>query len=251
MHLLQLFQIEFYKQRHNRSVVFLFLGTIFLFVFLANMDFLKTVMNLDFPFIWNYTTYLASFLKYFLALIVIFMISGEYTYRTLKQNLIDGLSKRQWIISKVSMIFALAFFTTFVVFLLTLYLGFQNAVDTSWNLVFKGAFAYLFGYFLDMLFFFCMLMFFTLLCKKSIFSIGSVFAWFIAERFIAYYFSALEIFLPFSVMAGLTKQPTNITVSPDAKIDQLLFPDSVLYIALVWIIFFICGGYFILKKRDL
>jgi hypothetical protein len=48
----------------------------------------------NFPFIWHFNTYIAAILKLFLAIVIVSMMANEYSYGTLKQNLIDGLSKK-------------------------------------------------------------------------------------------------------------------------------------------------------------
>ncbi len=54
----------------------------------------------NFPFIWHFNTYVAAWLKFFLAIVIVSMMANEYSYGTLKQNLIDGLSKQEFILSK-------------------------------------------------------------------------------------------------------------------------------------------------------
>ena len=54
----------------------------------------------NFPYIWHFNTYIASILKLFLAIIIVSMMANEYSYGTLKQNLIDGMSKKEFILSK-------------------------------------------------------------------------------------------------------------------------------------------------------
>ena len=45
----------------------------------------------NFPFIWHFNTYIAAILKLFLAIVIVSMMANEYTYGTLKQNLIDEI----------------------------------------------------------------------------------------------------------------------------------------------------------------
>ena len=54
----------------------------------------------NFPIIWHITTFFASYFKFFFAIVVVSMIGNEYSNKTLKQNLIDGLSKKEFILSK-------------------------------------------------------------------------------------------------------------------------------------------------------
>ena len=46
----------------------------------------------NFPFIWHFNTYIAAWFKFFLAIVIVSMMANEYSYGTLKQNLIDGMS---------------------------------------------------------------------------------------------------------------------------------------------------------------
>ena len=54
----------------------------------------------NFPLIWHFNTYIAAWFKFFLAIIIVSMMANEYSYGTLKQNLIDGMSKWEFIESK-------------------------------------------------------------------------------------------------------------------------------------------------------
>lgn len=62
----------------------------------------------NFPIIWHLTTFFASQFKFFFAIVVVSMIGNEYSNKTIKQNLIDGLSKKEFILSKF---YAIAFFS--------------------------------------------------------------------------------------------------------------------------------------------
>ena len=55
----------------------------------------------NFPYIWHFTTFVASWFKLFLAVIIVSMVANEFSYGTLKQNLIDGMSKKEFLLSKI------------------------------------------------------------------------------------------------------------------------------------------------------
>ncbi|MNX90047.1 ABC-2 family transporter protein [compost metagenome] len=59
---------------------------------------------------------MAAILKFFLAVVIVSMMANEYTYGTLKQNLIDGLSKKEFIQSKVITVVLFALVSTIFVF---------------------------------------------------------------------------------------------------------------------------------------
>src|SRR6187402_2359179 len=79
----------------------------------------------NFPYIWHFNTYIADFFKFFLAIVIVSMMANEYTYGTLKQNLIDGLSKKEFIESKFLTVLLFALGSTAFVFVLSLILGFS------------------------------------------------------------------------------------------------------------------------------
>ena len=47
----------------------------------------------NFPLIWHFNTYISAWFKFFLAIVIVSIMANEYNYGTLKQNLIDGMSK--------------------------------------------------------------------------------------------------------------------------------------------------------------
>jgi len=55
----------------------------------------------QFPDIWHNITYVAGFLKFILAIYMIISITNEITYDTLRQNIMNGLSRVDFIISKL------------------------------------------------------------------------------------------------------------------------------------------------------
>jgi hypothetical protein len=75
----------------------------------------------NFPFIWHFNTYIAAILKLFLAIVIVSMMANEYSYGTLKQNLIDGMSKKEFIHLNFNCPFVLV--STAFVFLMSLILG--------------------------------------------------------------------------------------------------------------------------------
>ncbi|MFN7676393.1 ABC transporter permease, partial [Flavobacterium sp.] len=73
----------------------------------------------NFPYIWHFNTYIASILKLFLAIVIVSMMANEYSYGTLKQNLIDGMSKKEFILSKFLTVILFAFTSTVFVFVMS------------------------------------------------------------------------------------------------------------------------------------
>ena len=71
------------------------------------MDF-GTLGIFSFPGIWHNVTYVAGFFKFFLAILVAILVSGEYEYRTIRQNIIDGMSRLEFFKSKIITLFLIS-----------------------------------------------------------------------------------------------------------------------------------------------
>lgn len=69
---------------------------------------------LGFPNIWNYYALYACYFNIILAILVIFVTCNEYTYRTLRQNVIDGLQRNEAVEGKILLIILLSLICTAV-----------------------------------------------------------------------------------------------------------------------------------------
>ncbi|HPE98026.1 MAG: ABC transporter permease [Chitinophagales bacterium] len=83
----------------------------------------KLFKILSVPNIWNYYLFVAVLLNIVLGIIVIFVISNEYSFKTMRQNLIDGLNRNQLFVSKLLLISILTFLSTLVVYISGLIAG--------------------------------------------------------------------------------------------------------------------------------
>lgn len=149
-----------------------------------------------FPVVWNSVPYIVAILKIFIAVIIITSITNEFSNRTLKQNLIDGLSKKEFLQSKMLTNFIFAFASTVFVLGITLVLG--NALSGSKENVFKGV-EFIFAYFLKLNFFFTFCMFLSILFRKSAFALLAILVWWMLEGA----FSAADFFIKAYMNDGL------------------------------------------------
>jgi hypothetical protein len=106
----RLLSIEFQKIWKNKASRILVLAYFFLLSSIALISSIKFTLFgneiriadqgiFNFPYIWHFNTFIAALFKIFLAVVIVSMMANEYTYGTLKQNLIDGLNKKEFIIS--------------------------------------------------------------------------------------------------------------------------------------------------------
>lgn len=223
----------------------------------------------NFPFIWHFNTYIAAWLKFFLAIVIVSMMANEYSYGTLKQNLIDGLSKKEFILSKFLTVVLFALCSTIFVFVMSLLLGLSFSSYTEFDVIFMDL-DYLLAFFVKLVGFFSFCLFLGILVKRSAFALGFLLVWSILEG-IAKGLLVFKIFpksttgytimkfFPLEAMSNLIIEPfsrlsviKNIGAQMgvnDVK-DYSVSYTSIL-IVLIWTFLFIYFSYKLLKNRDL
>jgi ABC-type transport system involved in multi-copper enzyme maturation permease subunit len=227
---------------------------------------------LDFPQIWNFLTYITALLKIFLGLIVIFTISNEFTSKMFKQNIIDGLSRKEFLISKVLTIAILSILSTMVIIIMGLILGFSFSKSTDINLIFKESY-FILGYFLKLFSFLTFLLFITVLLKRVVFVFLTFFIWWVIEIILTimeYQARVIEKFdssgrnvtekiqlitdyLPLNTMTKLVEEPfQRIRLIESMTGGKFTFevPYLAILTAIIYSILFLYGTYYIMTKRD-
>lgn len=223
----------------------------------------------NFPFIWHFNTYIAGLLKIFLAVVIVSMMANEYSYGTLKQNLIDGLSKKEFVLSKFLVVALFALGSTFFISVLSVILGYSFSSYTELSIVLTDI-DYLFAYFVKLLGFFSFCLFLGILVKRSAFALGFLILWNIVE-WIFYgimkwgVFRGTEIaenvsrFFPLESMSLLIFNPARrMSVIRNAEQQAGITNENIydvnyfqITIVLVWTALFIYWSYALVKKRDL
>jgi ABC-2 type transport system permease protein len=77
----------------------------------------------EFPNVWHSVSYISGFLLFFPGLLIIISITNEFSYKTHRQNIIDGWSRSQFINVKIFLVFIIAIFSTLIVGLVSLIYG--------------------------------------------------------------------------------------------------------------------------------
>ncbi|KFF02509.1 ABC transporter permease [Flavobacterium reichenbachii] len=223
----------------------------------------------NFPFIWHFNTYVAAWLKFFLAIVIVSMMANEYSYGTLKQNLIDGLSKKEFILSKFLTVALFSFCSTVFVFVMSLLLGLIFSSYTEFGIIFTDL-EYLLAFFVKLTCFFTFCLFLGILVKRSAFALGFLLVWSIIEGIIAGLlkfqvfpdsdiYTRIMQFFPLEAMSNLIVEPfTRLslikTIGTQMGVENVkdydVHPLSIL-IALGWTFLFVYFSYKILKNRDL
>lgn len=280
--MLRLLTIEFYKLKYNKaskvlSIIYFGLLTSIALIAAIKFEFGDFKLHLadagifNFPYIWHFNTFIAAILKFFLLLVIVSMMSNEYSYKTLKQNLIDGLSKKEFILSKFYTVITFALVSTLFVFVVSLVLGLIYSDFDELSIIFSDL-DYLFAFFIKLVGFFSFGLFLGILVKRSAFAVGAMFVWFIIENmfrgFLFWQFKDIENtsekvnsimqFLPLEAMTNLIKEPFSrlgAVKSAASQFGKTFIKTEVEFTTILivsfWTFVFIYLSYALLKKRDL
>ena len=279
---MRLLGIELYKIWHNKTSRVLMFGYFLLIFSIAilstiNVEFGPIKFNLaeqgifNFPYIWHFNTFIIALLKIFFAIVIVGMIGNEYSYKTIKQNLIDGMSKGEFLKSKVYTIAAFVGISTLLVFFISLILGGIYSDYNEFQIIFSEL-EYLLAYAAKLFGFFSFCLFLAILIKRSAFALGFLALWQVFEG-IAYgllrwrlsdlipQLSAEQVikFFPLRSIGNLITEPFTRLSAIQNIADQLGEGFTKDYgvsflnitVVLVWSALFIWGSYSLLKGRDL
>ena len=280
----RLLLLEYYKNLNYKpfqifSILYFLVLIALLFIGLVDMEPVKGLkINLkqqgiyNFPEIWNFTTWIVALLKIFLGLILVFSICQEFTNRMFKQNTIDGLSRKEFVFSKLLTIFIFTILSTIIVFGITLALGIAYSNTTESQQITQEIF-FIGNYFVKLFTFFSFLMFLSILLRKSIFVFLFFFMYWIGESILSGIESFLRIknitagpdqikalteevlltnLLPLNSMSSLISNPfSRLTIAKQMGFNyNFSYPTESLIACIIWCVIFVSGSYFILKKKD-
>ncbi len=275
----RLLKIELHKIRYNRAskvLIFIYFGLLTSIALIAAIKFdigpikfhLAEQGIFNFPYIWHLNTYLAAGFKLFLLLVIVSMMANEYSNRTLKQNLIDGLSKKEFVLSKFYTVILFALISTIFVAFISLSLGLIYSDFTEFAII-TSDLIYLFAYFIKLIGFFSFGLFLGVLVKRSAFAVGALLVWSIVEGItmgllkwkfnMKDSYESIAQFFPLNAMMNLIKEPFtrfNAVKSAAQQLGEEITKDfSVapkdLLIVIMWTAIFIYWSYYLIKKRDL
>ncbi|MCC5919328.1 MAG: ABC transporter permease [Cyclobacteriaceae bacterium] len=179
----KILQLEWLKIKHKRSfqiLLLIYLISLVTVLFsgqwlLAALDRLSIDFEgyrpsmlpiYEFPDIWHNISYVAYYLAFIPAIMLIISMGMEYENDTLKQHIIDGLKPTEFLMSKLWLIICFATIHLSVVFLVGMTMGLNQSYDRSISAIFKyfEFLPVLFFQVVGMLLFVCTL---TLFIKKT------------------------------------------------------------------------------------
>jgi ABC-2 type transport system permease protein len=137
----------------------------------------------SFPNVWSTVPYNAGILIFMPAILIITLFTNEYSFRTHRQNVIDGWSRRRFIQIKIAEVFILSLFVTGVVVLTCLFFGFVTRkpmqLNASWD-----QYRFILFFFVEMLDYSLIAVLAAMLIKRAGLAMGIFFLYMIIEQFV-------------------------------------------------------------------
>lgn len=206
----------------------------------------------DFDDIWQNLTFMGRFFFPILAFLIVISINNEFTFNTMKQNIIDGMSKMEWLASKILLLLIISVVAGLLHMLVGFYLGYQYSSVTEWDIVMKNI-GFIPAFILQLMAFLSLGLLFTILIRKAILSFGIlVILYFPLELIIRWAlpdaFDSLHQFFPIKAILNLVENPFPKYIFMEVNTHV---SGSAVAILIAHIIGYWGLSFWILKKRDL
>jgi len=214
----------------------------------GNID-LSLVKLLQFPDIWHNITFIAGFFKILLGIYIVIAITNEFQYNTIRLNLINGLTRTEFTLSKLLLILVICMFSVAVIFAAGLMIGISksNGLEAA-SMLEKSIF--LLGYFLELLLYLNFALLAGMWLKRTGISIFVLLIYpLLVEPILRWRFpDNIDRFFPIKAMDQLI-------VFPFPKYVGIAVPDTIslttILIAVAWIILLFLLSNLILQRKNL
>ncbi|MBS1754200.1 MAG: ABC transporter permease [Ferruginibacter sp.] len=202
----------------------------------------------NFPNTWQSTSYATGFILVLPALLLLMLFTNEYSFKTHRQNIIDGLSRQQFISIKFVMAFIFALVATLLVFISALLFGLASGTSFSFQGIENVGY-----FFLKALSYNLIAILFSVLVKRTGFAIGIFFIYLGAENIMSQLLNVLSIklknenkidignigdYLPMNAADSLLAFPDNPIKSMSKTIMPTDYTWVVFILAVVYIVVF-------------
>ncbi len=125
----------------------------------------------QFPDVWHTVSYVSSFLLFIPGLLIIISFTNEFSFKTHRQNIIDGWSRKQFILVKMVLALIVAVVSTIAVFIIAFCFGlFEGNHEVSFEKL-----EYIAYFFVQALSYAAVALLFSLLFKRAAIAVGVFF----------------------------------------------------------------------------
>lgn len=255
--MLQLLKIEWLKVKNYRT--FWILATLYL-TSIAGINYIVyTIQNLiyenektgqvaalflggapySFPKVWIMTSYVTSWISFIAGLIMVISVTNEFSFKTHRQNIIDGVTRTQFVVTKLVCGLIVSLVSTLFVFLTSIAFGIaENASSFSLENV-----HYVFYFFLNTLSYCWLAIIISLLFKRSGISLGVFFLYTVIIENVLYhilnhYFGAPSRFLPIQSSDMLLPLPIFEKLQEEISDTEVNVPLQLIIVVLYLVVYF-------------
>ncbi len=174
-----------------------------------------------FPHVWGYFSWIASWFNLLLAILIIMVAGNEFSYRTFRQHVIDGLSRTGLLGGKLLVVMMIAFYALILVLLSGLIYGTVYTSGITANSVFSGMHVLL-VYFLQTVSFMVIGLLLVMLLRSTALSIIIfVLLRFPLEPVIrAFLPQFVRPFFPMKAVGSLTPMPEFLSISSETAFES-------------------------------
>ncbi len=205
-----------------------------------------------FPDIWHNLTFVSGYFKLVLGILVLIMITNEYSFKTIRQNIISGLSRLDFLKAKVILVAMISITSTIFVFIMAMILGLINSSAIGFEEIFSKT-VFLFAFCLETFSYLCFAMMIGILVKRSGIAIGILMLYsFVIEPIVNYYLPYdIDEYMPLQAIRNMIDIPNTSLMRLFGVEFQgyIAIPDALLVSG--YAILFMGISYWVLNKRDL
>lgn len=204
-----------------------------------------------FPDIWQNLTFVAQYFRILIGIFVVISITNEFSYKTIRQNVIDGMSRADFIGSKVLFIFGFSMIATAFVFAIGMLMGSIYSPASEMGFMFKHV-DFIPAFFLSTFNYLLLIMVIALIIKRAGLSIVILLIYPALELFLKVplpeSMEFLTEYLPYSALSNLIDIPFPKYAFMEIR-DSVAIEDVLLNLAYIPILIFI--GYKTIAKKNL
>ena len=212
---------------------------------------IKRIPLYHFPDVWLNLIYFSGLFKVVLGVMTVISITNEYQYRTLRQNVIDGLSRWEFLATKILTNILLSLLSVAMIFLISFVTGLIYTPELNWNYVFADM-EFLIAYFLEIFTYLSYALMLGLLVQRSGLTIILLLLSNMLEAIIKAnvddYLPSIIQFFPMESISNLVPMPLKRYAFQEIR-DYLTF--SSIMIATGWMLIFNYFSYLKLKSSDI
>ena len=184
----------------------------------------------------GYTFYIAGALKYFLALFFVSYVLKSYKLNTLKQSVADGMAKADFIKGKVLILTCIFAVLAMVTLIISFIAGSIMTENFFSGISASSIFYVAFGYFIEQVTFFSVVLLLTMFLKKSNFVLASIIMYcFCGVYIISSFLGDFMVYLPLNTNFFINAFPVKkyfLEMSINDPIVWIGIAISIAYIAL-------------------